>query len=322
LKKTTLILLAGMLLLASYTTVISSLAIKTTETDLDPLVDIEVTFEAQVIRFLEEDASEVSFERLILEKFLKKPISTGVNPNFYLKVFINNVEFESNIWMDTKYIYDLWTATLDVPDEEEFVDIKIQLWNSIVEDPSENRLYDISGDISDSDDEYDVELVYSIKTGHWTGDDKQSDDPSGYGRLCGCDDGTIYKKDRDCEMWFNIYQNDFDGDNIPYWTEVNEYSTDPEISNIGEDSDNDNIPIEWEWKWGYDPNVWDNHQEIDPEGDSIDNYEEFLTSEWQSDPYRKDVYVELDLMEEGPNGEISDFPKNSEKCNILAKCSV
>ncbi|UCF12691.1 MAG: hypothetical protein JSW06_00125, partial [Thermoplasmatales archaeon] len=36
-----------------------------------------------------------------------------------------------------------------------------------------------------------------------------------------------------------------------------------------------------------------------------------LTSEWFSDPFRKDVFVELDLMDEGPNGEKSYFPENS-----------
>jgi len=167
---------------------------------------------------------------------------------------------------------------------------------------------DISGDADDRD----AELIYSIKTGHWIGDDELSD-PSGYGRLSGCDDGTIYENDRDGEIWFNVYQNDYDGDGIPYWTEVNDYGTDPEVSNIGEDSDNDDIPIEWEWKWGYDPFVWQNHEELDPDGDSIDNFEEYLTSEWFSDPFRKDVYVELDLMGEGPNGETSYFPVNAKE---------
>jgi hypothetical protein len=313
LKKTIILFLALMLLFTSYLTVISSPAIKNSEIDLDPLVNVEVTVEIECIRFLEDDASEVSDYNSILFPFRKKSISTGINPNMYLKIFINNIEFVSNIWYDTKYIYDSWTATLDIPDEEEFVDIKIQLWSSIIEEPYEDRLCDISGDIGNSEDGYDVELTYSIKTGYWSGDDKISEDPSGYGRLCGCDDGTSYTRDRDCEIWFNIYQNDFDNDNIPYWTEVNDYGTNPEISNIGEDLDNDDIPIEWEWKWRYDPFTYNNHKEIDTDQDSLDNYEEFLTSEWRSDPFRKDVFVEIDLMEEGPNGEISEFPTNSEE---------
>jgi len=316
--KNLVILLIGIIILTSNATIISSTNNTFNETDFDPLVDVEVTVEVQIIRFLENNISDRSFGRIFLERFgfleslmHNNPDKTE-NPNFYLKIFINDVEFESDAWFNSSYIYDPWIATLNVPDDQEFVDIKIQLWNT-TGDPSNDKLYDISGDFDNSDDGYDVELVYSIKTGHWTGDDKLSNDPSGYGRLCGCDDGTIYKKDRDSEIWFNIYQNDFDNDKIPYWTEVNDYGTDPEVSNMGEDPDSDEIPIEWEWKWGYDPLIWDNHQEIDTDGDSINNYEEFLTSEWLSDPFRKDVYVELDLMDEGPNGEKPDFPKNSEE---------
>ena len=313
-KKYYVILIAGILLLTSNATINLSMANEQTETDFDPLVDVEVTFEVQAIRFLEEDVQAVSIDRTvsfgILDDLIKKTMTRNDNPNIYLKVFINDVEFESDVWSDSKYVYDpQWTATLDVPDEEEFVNVKIQLWHSMGGDPADDRICDISGNL----DTFDVELIYSIKTGHWTGDDKLSDDPSGYGRLCGCDDGTIYKLNRDSELWFNIYQNDFDGDNIPYWTEVYNYGTDPEVSNTGEDSDNDDIPIEWEWKWGYDPFVYENHEGLDPDGDSIDNFEEYLTSEWFSDPFRKDVFVELDLMDEGPDGEKSYFPQNSKE---------
>ncbi len=49
---------------------------------------------------------------------------------------------------------------------------------------------------------------------------------------------------------FDITQNDFDGDNIPYWTEVNRYHTDPTVNDTGRDDDGDGVPIEWEFKWG------------------------------------------------------------------------
>ena len=70
-----------------------------------------------------------------------------------------------------------------------------------------NKLCDISTLYFDDNyrDSYDVELLYSIKTGHWWGDDSLSStswssDDSGYGRLNGCDDGSIYNNDRDCEL--------------------------------------------------------------------------------------------------------------------------
>ena len=272
--------------------------------DFDPLVDVTVTVDIIKIRSLEKEDKQLFFEEIIDE---------NSEPDFYIKVFINNQEFVSDIWLNTRYVYDpQWSATLNVADDEEFVDIKIQLWDSKDEDAKADRLCDISKDYGNSDDSYDVELTYSIKTGKWTGDDSLIDDLSGYGRLNGCDDGTIYEKDRDCELWFNIYQNDYDGDMIPYWSEENIYGTDPEFEDSG-DPDADNIPTSWEWKWGYDPFISDDHVNTDPDGDSINNYEEYLTSEWFSDPFRKDIFVELDIMEEGPNGEMTYFPEESKE---------
>jgi hypothetical protein len=250
--------------------------------DFDPLVDIEVTVEIQSIRALEG-------------------IDLFSDPDFYSIVVINNVEFKSPLWENTQYLYDLnWTATVNVPDDEEFVFITIQLWDAHTH---QDRLCDISGDVNYQTNGYDVDLIYNIKTGQWSGEDCILGDPSGYGRLNGCDDGSIYDTERDCEMWFHIYQTDFDGDELPYWTEVYSYGTNPAVSNVGEDTDQDGIPIEWEHRWGYNPTMWDNHQTCDPDHDSLNNSEEYRTSEWDSNPFRKDVFVELDIMADGPNGE-------------------
>ncbi len=294
--------------------------------DYDPLVDeIEVTVEILKIRSLER------FDRQIpaIEK-----IDWFSDPDFYVKVFINDVEFISDVWHNTKYVYDpQWSASLVVPDNEEFVDIKIQLWDW---NPGLDRLCDISSIYDDvGSDSYDVELTYSIKSGNWFGDDSSglmpwAGDISGYGRLNGCDDRSFYQRDRDCELWFNIYQTDPDGDGIPYWTEVNVYGTDPEVDNTGEDFDEDGIPIEWEHKWGhyisydwwdeeyeyewvYDPFVADDHASLDPDNDGLDNLEEYLVSSYGSDPFRDDVFVELDYMEESPGGLQSLLPDGSKE---------
>lgn len=294
------------------------------ETDFDPLVDIAVTVEIQKIRSLGK------FDRQLhtIEK-----IDWFSDPDFYVKVFINDKEFTSTVWHNTKYIYDpQWSITLDVPDDEEFVSIKIQLWDWNI---GMDRLCDISSDFDGFIDSFDIELIYSIKTGHWMGDDfidpeTTSVDPSGYGRLNGCDDGSIYQRDRDCELWFDIYQNDLDGDGIPYWTEVNIYGTNPEVDNTGEDADNDGVPIEWEHKWGhyfwynwhddkyehewfYLPFEWNDHANLDSDQDGIDNVEEYLTSQWGSDPFRKDLFIELDQMDESPTGEKSILPEGSKE---------
>ena len=262
--------------------------------DLDPLVDVEVTVEIQKIR---------AFDKYDQQVYSKEYIDLNNDPDFYIEIIINDQEFKSDIWHDTKYIYDpQFSATLDVPDDEEYVTVEIQLWDW-------NSDGDILCDIGGKND--DVKLTYSIKTGHWTGDD-HLEDPSGYGRLNGCDDGSIYKRERDCELWFDIYQNDFDDDGIPYWTEVNTYGTDPEVENSG-DPDEDGVPVAWEWKWNYDPFAWEDHEQIDPEKDSINNLEEYLTSEQFSDPFRKDLFVELDQMEESPEGEKSLLPEGAKE---------
>ncbi len=273
--------------------------------DFDPLVDIEVTVEIKKIRSFDKLDKQLNILPYNLAPFPKREfIDEDSDPDFYLKVIINNEEFTSDTWEDTKYIYSPdFSPTLNVPDDQEFVDITIQLWDS-------NEDGDVLCDIGN--EEQDVDITYSIKTGHWSGED-QINDPSGYGRLNGCDDGTIYKRDRDCELWFDVYQNDYDNDKIPYWTEVNIYGTDPEKDNTGEDADNDSVPIEWEWKWDYDPLQAENHNNIDPEGDSINNYEEYLTAQWYSDPFRKDLFLELDQMEESPQGEKSIFPEESKE---------
>jgi hypothetical protein len=293
-EKRFVISIIGILLISLNTIVTSSSVPTGTFADFDPLVDISVTVEMKTIRFL------------AIEELQTFPKNEGnENPNFYANVFINEAEFTSDVWNNTKYITDPdWNATLNVPDEEEFVTITIQLWS----DETEDVPYDLSGDR----ETYDVTLLYSIKTGYWTGDDS-SGDVSGYGRLCGCDDGTIYENDRDCELWFDITQTDSDGDHIPYWIEVNTLGTDPTVDDSTLDPDNDTIPTYWEYRWGYQPHTWDDFENIDPDNDSINNIEEFLTSQWFSDPFRKDIFVEMDIMGDGPNGEKTYFPENSKE---------
>jgi hypothetical protein len=289
-------LFAFFLISAASTALVASETMMLIDDDFDPLVDLEVTVDIHTIRSLEKrDRQTHTFET----------IDWISDPDFYLKIFIDDEEFTSDIWHDQGYHYDLhWKAILDVSDYEEFVPVKIELWDW---NNNGDKLCDLS-----ATEAYAVELLYSVKNGHWSGDDTLND-PSGYGRVNGCDDGSIYQHDRDCELWFSIYQNDFDGDGIPYWTEVYEYGTDPEVDNTGEDADNDNIPLEWEWKWQYDPFTWNDHSTLDPEVDGIDNYEEYLTCQWYSDPFRKDLFVELDQMEESPEGVQCLLPEGSKE---------
>ena len=249
--------------------------------DFDPLVDINVTIDILAIRALDG-------------------IDNGSDPDFFVKLFINDEEFTSPVWENSKYLYDCWTVTKNVPDNVSKVDITIQLWDF---NSDENQICDINGDKNQYDEGLDLNLAYDISNGRWSGDDYYVGDGSGYGRGCGSGDGSYYTDENDCELWFNIYQNDYDNDGLPYWVETNIYETDPEESNIGEDEDSDGVPIEWEHRFGFNPFIWEDHVSFDPDDDSLTNIEEFLTFDFGSDPYRRDVFLEMDFMVEGPDGK-------------------
>ncbi len=252
--------------------------------DFDPLVDIFVTVDIISIR---------SFNGT----------DSGLTPDFFISVIINSEEYSSPLWEHTLYLYDIhWTATANVPDDTENVSISIILYENI------NRTKDFAMKTF----VYTTNVIYSIKNGHWFGDDTVGD-PSGYGRLNSHDAGNNSQCENEYELWFNINQTDYDNDNIPYWTEVNVYGTNPLINNTGEDLDNDSVPIEWEHKWNYNPNIWENHIQLDPDNDSLTNTEEYRVSSWDSDPYRKDINVEMDMMATGPLGENSTVPTDSKE---------
>lgn len=251
--------------------------------DYDPLVDIEVSIEIISIRgFVETDDTN--------------------DPDFSIILVINDEYFFSPIWEDSRYLYNInWTVSKNVPDDVAEVNIRIQLFDK-------NSYCDIGRSPNDNP----IELIYDIRTGHWTGDDYICD-PSGYGRLNGCDDGSYYVNEKDCEIWFYIYQNDYDNDGIPTWAEINLYGSDPYVDNSEDDTDNDNVPFYWEHHWNYDPTIWNNHKSLDPENDGLTNIEEYVTSQWFSDPFRKDIFIELDQMDYGPNGEGLRIPDTTKE---------
>jgi hypothetical protein len=131
-------------------------------------------------------------------------------------------------------------------------------------------------------------VTYDYRTGRWDGDD-YFNDSDGYG----------YYNGEQYQIWFTIYFFDNDGDQIPYWTETNILQTNPYNDDTEQDPDKDNIPTSWEWRWGYNPKTWDNHTYLDPDEDGIENIEEYKMQKWLSNPYRQDIYLEVDFMEKG-----------------------
>ncbi len=71
----------------------------------------------------------------------------------------------------------------------------------------------------------------------------------------------------------------------------------PIIQLPGKDSDNDGVPDWWEIEFSYDPYTWDDHGNLDPDNDGLSNIEECYTYEWGSDPFQKDIFLEVDWME-------------------------
>ncbi|MHA2366734.1 MAG: hypothetical protein ACXAC7_22465, partial [Candidatus Hodarchaeales archaeon] len=133
-----------------------------------------------------------------------------------------------------------------------------------------------------------IQVTYDYRTGRWTGDDSFGDS-DGYGHHVG----------ETFEIWFNIYQTDYDQDSIPYWVEVNTLNTDPQVDDSKLDPDKDGIPTSWEWKWNYNPHIWDDHTNLDPDIDGLENIEEYQMHNWFANPFYQDIYIEVDGMKKG-----------------------
>ncbi len=225
---------------------------------------------------------------------------------FRIECNIGDEQFESPMWNVSFFGAPLnWNITIFTTKDTSELDILISLYKSI---NGEKELCDLSEALSL--DAHTVNIKYNIETGWWTGDDFHGD-LSGYGRLNGCDDGSIYEAENDAELWFTIFQDDLDGDNIPQAIEE-EYGMDPFVDDADIDYDLDGISSYWEWYFGYHPKQADDHQLLDPDNDSISNYEEYVTWDlYSSDPFRQDIFLEIDWMEPGPAGEKSEVPKKA-----------
>ena len=248
---------------------------------ISPLVNQGVVFEILRIR-----------HRGLLNKIMQIGNSWKEEPVFYYVTDIDNQEYVSkNIEGAGGVISEIpivgWDSIFqenkimrDVEEEQEKSQISLSIY--------EMEPTGLLGRKTNNVEKDNFKITYDFKTGHWTGDDYLMD-KDGYGHYLG---DTF-------EVWFNVYPIDYDGDQIPYWTEVNVYHTNPQIDDRQLDPDNDGIPTSWEWKYGYDPMTWDNHKQLDPDVDGVENIEEYKMSKWFSDPYSPDIYMEVDGMESG-----------------------
>ncbi|MFO7677345.1 MAG: hypothetical protein R6V50_03055 [Thermoplasmatota archaeon] len=289
------VVLIVFLILYPYCAVGNTIQYPNCSINYDPLVDIHVNVTIKTIRSLEIHDDYFHCSKTIIRE---KP------PGFYLVVWINDEFFESPIWPDSHIVYPNISFIANVSNYEEFVSIQLGLYEKC--DHGEDILWDIT---HRPKPDY-ATITYSIATGHWIGDDYQGD-ISGYGRLNGYDDENYNKRRQVAEVFFDISQTDYDGDGIPYWTEVHILGTDPTFDDTGIDYSGDGIPIEWEYKWGYDPFIWYDHKNLDPDEDGLSNYEEYLTAEWGSDPFRADVFLEIDYMQDSDWGHSNMIPEDA-----------
>jgi parallel beta-helix repeat protein len=76
----------------------------------------------------------------------------------------------------------------------------------------------------------------------------------------------------------------------------------------GNDTDSDGAPDWWEQKWGYNPLVWEDHAQLDPDNDALNNLEECYTDPYGSNPFYKDVFLEFDWTTPQTPGVPSNKP--------------
>lgn len=208
-----------------------------------------------------------------------RPFAWKEKPSYYFEAILHDgvwTSHEINTW-DTGYVG--WEAFRKVDDDLKVCTITFSIYEH------QKRLF---GTTPVEKEQFSV--LYCFRTGRWTGDR----------RLEGGLVGTGYLNGDHFEVWFDIHQSDYDGDGIPYWTEVNLLGTDPTVDDRYQDHDDDGIPTAWEWKWGFDPFTYDDHENIDISNDGLSNIDTYNLAQWGANPYRKDIYVEVDFMEKGP----------------------
>ncbi len=171
-----------------------------------------------------------------------------------------NIDGKKNSSVFRGDVWKNWKVVQDVNDSKQIVEIGIKIGNE------------------------EKHIHYDLATGNWYGDDWLGDS-DGYGHI-------IFKN---YEIWFDITYNDYDGDGLTYWEEENIYHTSPYVNNAMDDEDRDGIPFWWEDKYGFNPLKWDNHS-IDYDDDGLTDLQEYYMAKNLSDPFAKDIFLEIDYM--------------------------
>ncbi len=227
--------------------------------------------------------------RGLYDKLTNPRLKWKTKPTFFFVTNIDGLEYESNVVGQhgrfEEINFNTWDTMFmerkivkDSDEEQETSEITLTIFEKV----TTRKLIRKTTKNIERDS---FTIKYDYRTGRWSGDDS-FDDKDGYGHCLG----------KTFEIWFNVYQMDYDDDFIPYWTEVNVLHTDPRRDDKNRDPDGDGCPTAWEWKWGYDPFTWDDHEKLDPDVDGIENIEEYQMEKWLANPYYQEVYVEVDSV--------------------------
>jgi hypothetical protein len=280
------------------------------EEEEEDLKEIEEEF------VLDDKVSPYTNQGLIVEMLrvrnrdlLNRMMSFGTSwkefPQFYYTIQVDDVLGNSKGHLGENEVYIMWdtfgkesSMDFEVEEEQKKSDVTI----TIIE-LEEKGLF---GRRTSEVEKEKIQLTYDFRTGRWSGDDSFNDK-----------DGFGYYLGEDYEVWFNIYQSDYDHDAIPYWTEVNILGTDPTVDDRELDPDNDGIPTDWEWRYGYDPFAYNDHKNLDPDVDGIENLEEYQVRKWFSNPFQPDIYIETDGMnKKGPFDLKHEYYKEAQQMVI------
>jgi len=231
--------------------------------------------------------------RGLMDKMLSFGTSWKNPPSFYYTLKVDEKESNVKGHLGSLGVFNDWDTfgqeclvPFDIEEEQESSDVTIAVVEEVKSGLFGRRTTDVVKE--------EIHLNYDYLTGRWTGDDYFKDK-----------DGVGHYLGETYEVWFNLYQSDYDHDGIPFWIEANVLHTNPAVDDsviqsyddYDTDPDNDGIPTSWEWKWDYDPFVWNDHGELDPDVDGIENIEEYQMRKYLSNPYQPDIYIETDGME-------------------------
>ncbi|MFH0816795.1 MAG: hypothetical protein V1934_08300 [Methanobacteriota archaeon] len=116
-------------------------------------------------------------------------------------------------------------------------------------------------------------------------------DSDGYGHVSGNEDGSTGTSgdddEDDCEVWFDVWQNDGDGDGIPYPYEI-QNGLSPIHNDAHIDTDGDGIQNWYEYKYGL--NIFDpSDADYDYDGDGLLSKWEYLIG-WKNPRDSSNVY--------------------------------